>query len=117
MKTLHSAQSIQHIMLISFFLRGRFFAIFQKFFCLGQFGHCGFINIRMTNQNKTQEYINTEIAGNFLGLSVSTMKRMRRTGEGPLYYKLNRSVRYKPSDLREWALKNQKRSVREFLDI
>lgn len=67
----------------------------------------------MTNKHNTQKFINTEVASYFLGLSVSTLKRMRRDGDGPVFHKLGRSVKYTTIDLAEWAKANQHRVNRD----
>lgn len=54
-----------------------------------------------------REYIDTNIAAHLLGVSVSTMKRWRQSGEGPNFYRFGRSVKYRASDLRSWAKDNQ----------
>ena len=47
--------------------------------------------------------INEYEAAQLLGLSVSTLRNWRFSGKGPRYYKLGRSVRYDPADLRAFA--------------
>ena len=42
-------------------------------------------------------------AAHFLGLSVSTLNKMRLNGTGPRYLKLGRRVLYDMRDLEEWA--------------
>jgi predicted DNA-binding transcriptional regulator AlpA len=42
-------------------------------------------------------------AAQFLGLSVSTLNKMRLTGSGPRYLKLGRRVLYDLRHLEEWA--------------
>jgi excisionase family DNA binding protein len=37
-----------------------------------------------------------------LGLSISTLNKLRCTGYGPVYFKLGRAVRYDPQDLDQW---------------
>jgi hypothetical protein len=37
-----------------------------------------------------------------LGLSVSTLNKLRCTGYGPIYFKLGRALRYDPRDLDQW---------------
>ena len=45
----------------------------------------------------------TKEASHFLGLSESTLNKMRLTGAGPAYRKFGRVVRYDPLDLEEYA--------------
>lgn len=44
-----------------------------------------------------------ERAADFLGLSVSTLNKMRLNGNGPRYLKLGRRVLYDIRDLEEWT--------------
>jgi excisionase family DNA binding protein len=37
-----------------------------------------------------------------LGLSISTLNKLRCTGYGPIYFKLGRAVRYDLQDLDQW---------------
>jgi excisionase family DNA binding protein len=41
-------------------------------------------------------------AAHYLGLSASTLNKLRCTGAGPVYFKLGRAVRYAPQDLDDW---------------
>jgi predicted DNA-binding transcriptional regulator AlpA len=38
----------------------------------------------------------------YLGLSASTLNKLRCTGAGPIYFKLGRAVRYDPQELDQW---------------
>ena len=44
-------------------------------------------------------------AAHFLGLSRSWLAKLRLTGEGPIYLKVGRRVRYRLADLLRWAEK------------
>ena len=46
--------------------------------------------------------LNTAGASEYLGLSCSTLEKLRVFGGGPRYLKLGRVVRYRPSDLDTW---------------
>jgi hypothetical protein len=46
--------------------------------------------------------LRTKAAAEYLGLSKSTMDKLRLSGGGPLYYKLRRIVVYDPDDLDRW---------------
>lgn len=48
-----------------------------------------------------------------LGLSPSTLAKMRVRGDGPPFVKLGRSVRYDPSDLETYASSQRRRSTSE----
>ena len=41
-------------------------------------------------------------AADHLGLSISTLDKLRCTGTGPVYFKLGRAVRYDLQDLDDW---------------
>lgn len=47
-------------------------------------------------------------ASEYLGMSVFWLQRERWKGTGPLHYKINRSVRYKESDLQDYLGKCRK---------
>lgn len=44
----------------------------------------------------------TDGAATYTGLATSTLEKLRLTGNGPMFLKLGRSVRYRPSDLDAW---------------
>ena len=53
-------------------------------------------------------------AANFLGLSVSTLAKMRIRGDGPPYAKAGpRVVVYDPTDLEEWLASRRRISTSE----
>jgi len=43
--------------------------------------------------------ISTKVAARFVGLSESTLAKLRLNGNGPVYCKLGRRVLYRPADL------------------
>ena len=47
-------------------------------------------------------------AAAFLGLSASTLNKMRVYGTGPCYYKLSRRVLYDVHDLEDWAARHRR---------
>lgn len=49
-----------------------------------------------------------------LGLSTSTLAKMRLSGDGPAYVKLGRRVVYRPEDLDAWIAANRFRSTSEY---
>ena len=49
-----------------------------------------------------------------LGLSVSTLAKLRLSGAGPAYVKLGRRVVYRPSDVDEWVAANRHQSTSEY---
>lgn len=52
-------------------------------------------------------------AAAYLGLSHSTLAKLRLTGGGPSFRKLGRSVRYHLDDLDRWAAERSQRSTSE----
>ena len=50
----------------------------------------------------------------WLGLSVSTLAKMRLFGNGPVYSKLGRRVVYRPEDIDAWVSENRYRSTSEY---
>ncbi|MAZ03669.1 MAG: hypothetical protein CMN56_11080 [Sneathiella sp.] len=49
-----------------------------------------------------------------LGLSESTLAKMRLSGDGPPYSKLGRRVVYRPEDIDAWIASNSFRSTSEY---
>lgn len=49
-----------------------------------------------------------------LGLSESTLAKMRLSGDGPPYSKLGRRVVYRPEDIEAWIASNRFRSTSEY---
>ncbi len=52
-------------------------------------------------------------AARMLGLSESTLAKLRLNGNGPVYCKLGRRVVYRPADLEQWL---HSRTVRDTSD-
>jgi predicted DNA-binding transcriptional regulator AlpA len=52
-------------------------------------------------------------AARLLGLSPSTLAKMRLNGNGPIYCKLGRRVVYRPADLEQWL---ESRTARDTSD-
>ncbi|RUV07450.1 DNA-binding protein [Mesorhizobium sp. M1A.F.Ca.IN.020.03.2.1] len=55
--------------------------------------------------------LRTDGAARYVGLSVSTLEKLRLTGAGPEYIKLGRTVVYKPEDLDAWIDGNRRKST------
>lgn len=62
---------------------------------------------------QTAERVPVEGAAVLTGLSVSTLNKMRLTGDGPAYLKLGRPVAYDVVDLNEWMASKRRRSTSE----
>ena len=58
--------------------------------------------------------LNAGQAAQQLGLSVSTLAKMRLYGTGPVYSKLGRRVVYRPEDLDVWVSRNRFNSTSEY---
>ena len=50
-------------------------------------------------------------AAAYLGISVSTLAKLRLTGKGPRYVKLGRRVLYDVRDLEAWAASRKRNST------
>jgi predicted DNA-binding transcriptional regulator AlpA len=57
--------------------------------------------------------ITAKVAARYVGLSESTLAKLRLNGNGPIYCKLGRRVVYRPADLEQWL---QSRTTRDTSD-
>jgi predicted DNA-binding transcriptional regulator AlpA len=57
--------------------------------------------------------VSAKVAAGIVGLSESTLAKLRLNGNGPIYCKLGRRVVYRPADLEEWL---QSRTTRDTSD-
>ena len=55
-----------------------------------------------------------EKVADLLGLSKSTLAKMRLSGDGPIYSKLGRRVVYRPEDVDAWVASRRFRSTSEY---
>ena len=62
---------------------------------------------------KDSPFLTTTQAGTYVGLSRRTLEKMRTTGNGPVYRKHGRYVRYHIADLDAWSTSRQKHSTSE----
>jgi predicted DNA-binding transcriptional regulator AlpA len=53
-------------------------------------------------KNTPSQVVTAREAARLVGLSESTLAKMRLNGNGPTYCKLGRRVVYRPTDLGEW---------------
>jgi predicted DNA-binding transcriptional regulator AlpA len=58
--------------------------------------------------------IRTAEAANYIGLSKSTLEKLRVTGDGPEYAALGRVVVYRVADLDNWVMAHKRRSTSEY---
>lgn len=56
----------------------------------------------MSQNALDQRVFTTAQAAQFCGLSPRTLEKYRVSGDGPVYIKLGRSVRYQLADLQNW---------------
>ena len=57
--------------------------------------------------------VTAKVAARLVGLSESTLAKLRLNGNGPIYCKLGRRVVYRPVDLEQWP---QSRTARDTSD-
>jgi predicted DNA-binding transcriptional regulator AlpA len=50
-------------------------------------------------------------AADYTGLSISTLNKMRLTGDGPIFIKAGRAVIYDAADLDAWLAARRRRST------
>lgn len=62
------------------------------------------------------EALDTHQAAARMGLASSTLRKLRVTGEGPVYLKLGRAVRYRAQDLDAWLNARTVRSTSEVVE-
>jgi predicted DNA-binding transcriptional regulator AlpA len=63
--------------------------------------------------SEMSKVITATAAAKFVGLSESTLAKLRLNGNGPTYCKLGRRVVYRPADLEAWL---QSRTARDTTD-
>lgn len=64
-----------------------------------------------TSANSATPKLRTDAAAKYLGVSSSTLEKLRLTGGGPTYAKLGRTVVYDQSSLEEWVGANLRKST------
>jgi len=60
------------------------------------------INNNMTEEKPPQKFLNTRTVSYVLGISESSVKRLRSTGKGPAWHTFGSSVRYCIDDLKTY---------------
>jgi len=69
----------------------------------------------MQNQNQaSKRYVRTKDAAYYVGLSKSTLEKMRLTGGGPEYSALGRVIVYQVADLDLWIASKKCRSTSDY---
>lgn len=62
----------------------------------------------------TNPIMNVHQAADYLGLAVSTLNKWRCYGDGPVFIKMGRSVRYRLEDLNDYVTCNQSASTAHY---
>jgi hypothetical protein len=57
------------------------------------------------------ERLSVEAAARYVGVSASTLNKLRVFGGGPVFIKLGRRVVYDPTDLDSWLMARRRRST------
>jgi excisionase family DNA binding protein len=63
------------------------------------------------NAAPTKRYLTNDEAASYLGLGRQTLPKLRLRGNGPLFRKFGRTVRYLAEDLDAWADAHARRST------
>jgi hypothetical protein len=63
--------------------------------------------------NRSSQFLKTPDAAAYLSLSPSFLAKKRLTGDGPVFYKMGRSVVYSINALENYAAGNKRRSTSE----
>ncbi len=58
------------------------------------------------------DWMKPRAAAEFCGVSEATLRRLRQSGEGPVYVKLKRRFMYETSELKLWIQKNTVKPTR-----
>ena len=61
----------------------------------------------MTKDTTPKKFLNTRTVSYLLGISVSTLTRMRSNGNGPSFHVFGSSIRYSVDDLKTYIEKNR----------
>ena len=56
----------------------------------------------MEKQKLDEAFVNDKDASELLGVSIDTLRSLRFTNRGPVFYKVGRSVRYSVNDLKKF---------------
>jgi predicted DNA-binding transcriptional regulator AlpA len=66
---------------------------------------------RREEDERPEQLLTAKDAGNFLRLSESWLAKARMRGDGPLYVKLGRAIRYREGALVQWLRSRQRLST------
>lgn len=56
--------------------------------------------------SSSRPFLNTRQASFYLGVSVTSLERLRRCGDGPIFRRHSRFILYHIDDLNAWSLAN-----------
>ena len=63
---------------------------------------------------ETSRYLRTAVAAEYIGLTKSTLEKLRLTGGGPVFSKLGRTVVYDRADLDTWVAARRRESTSDY---
>ena len=69
-----------------------------------------------TSKASSPAILNTQQAADYVGLSPSTMAKLRLSGDGPVFIKMGARVVYQPPSLDEWLAQRRRTSTSEAVD-
>lgn len=55
-------------------------------------------------------------AAKIIGISKSTLAKLRLKGDGPKYLKIGKSILYRPQDIEEWMASRVFKSTSEYVE-
>ncbi|MGJ8564010.1 MAG: helix-turn-helix transcriptional regulator [Alphaproteobacteria bacterium] len=64
----------------------------------------------MTTETQPQKFLDTRTVSHVLGISQSTIKRLRARGDGPAYHTFSSSVRYSVDDLKAYIQRSRSKT-------
>jgi predicted DNA-binding transcriptional regulator AlpA len=67
----------------------------------------------MVTIERPESLLNEHDVANFVGMSLASVRRWRRVGEGPAFLKLNTAVRYRREDLVAWLASRRKATAQQ----
>lgn len=69
------------------------------------------------NPNQSTTLLTVDEAARRLSLSASYLNKLRCFGGGPVFIRLGKAVRYRPSDLEAWIDKNKRANTASALAV
>ena len=59
---------------------------------------------RASLARRRSPYLNAKQAAHYLSVSIKTLERLRKVGDGPVFRKLGWIIRYHVDDLKAWSV-------------